>query len=119
MQVKVCKKCKVEKPAEAFYLIPVTYKGKTSHYLDSRCKQCKYIRARELLALKAPKKAPQLYDAQKDFKPMRSPINWPTMKHHTLIEKHSIYPTCSKGHKYVGTRCLLCKYSLQTTSRLV
>lgn len=111
---KTCPKCHILKSASEFSIVKWTYKGKVSYSLQSACKPCivSHSMARQALKPHKRKTPKQCWVETTDLNHMRSPLNWNDMKGETGSWQYKEYPTCEAGHKYVGERCLPCKYSV-------
>lgn len=100
-----CKKCTCTKPISEFSKVKSTYKGKTYVNLQSSCKECIRKNWSEW-------KSEAKQKCTEEWHPTKSPVSWASLRGHSTIEKHVVYPMHSCGRRYMEQLgCLLCKKS--------
>ncbi len=108
---KFCKECRTTKPVSEFQPIKRYYKDNTYTTYQTYCRVCD----NELRKQWYHKRNGTRFESQRQS---IGPVSWNTMRGESTLEKHKEYPICKEGHSYVGSQCLLCKYSLQSTTKM-
>ena len=114
MNEHFCKKCSCTKSVTEFSKVTSTYKGKTYVNPQSSCKECVRLKYHQWKTIgnnlhKKREKDRARERCVEEWSPTKSPIPWATLKGHSTIEKHTVYPIHSCGRRYMEQLgCLLC-----------